>query len=324
MPKKIDLTNRYFGKLFVIREATKEEKNRKNGAWWLCKCDCGNQVIKDGQGLRKGYTTSCGCDLLDKLKARPPQKTIDETGNRYGKLTVLERDYKYEETHTNGSTAWICKCDCGNKITVLRSSFINNKTTSCGCFRKQISSIHLSNLSSNNFVDETGNRYGKLLVLKKIENTSNRVGVKWLCKCDCGNYKESFGSDLRNGIVTSCGCLTISKGEFIIKNILENNGIDYISEYIIEIKNKKFRFDFAIVEKSQVLYFIEFDGKQHFEPVDFFGGEIQFNKTKMNDKLKNNWCIDNNIPLIRIPYTVCNHLTLSDISLETSKYVISH
>ena len=61
MPKKIDLTHKIFQDLFVIREATKKEKNFKPGAWWVCRCSCGNIVIKDGQGLRKGYTTSCGC-----------------------------------------------------------------------------------------------------------------------------------------------------------------------------------------------------------------------------------------------------------------------
>ena len=74
----------------------------------------------------------------------------------------------------------------------------------------------LSQISKENFIDETGNRYGKLVVLKKIENLSTRNGTKWLCQCDCGNYKEVMGIDLRKGIVTSCGCLGKSKGEYYI------------------------------------------------------------------------------------------------------------
>ena len=45
MPKKIDLTNKKFGKLIVIREATKEEKSNKPGAYWVCNCDCGTKNI---------------------------------------------------------------------------------------------------------------------------------------------------------------------------------------------------------------------------------------------------------------------------------------
>ena len=98
MPKKIDLTNKKFGKLTVIREATKEEKFNKPGAYWICNCDCGTKnIVKNGQGLRKGETTSCGCDLHEKLIKRPRKNFIDETGNKYGRLTVLYRDYKEEE-----------------------------------------------------------------------------------------------------------------------------------------------------------------------------------------------------------------------------------
>ena len=55
--KKIDLTGQPFGRLVVIREA-----GRKNGSVaWLCRCDCGNEIVVSGDSLRREHTQSCGC-----------------------------------------------------------------------------------------------------------------------------------------------------------------------------------------------------------------------------------------------------------------------
>lgn len=323
MPKKIDLTNKRFQNLVVLREATKEEKNFKPGAWWICKCDCGKVVIKDGQGLRKGYTTSCGCKTPEKLKNRPPKIFIDETGNKYGRLLVLSRDYEEESKHQKrSSTYWKCKCDCGNITTVSRDSLRAGRTISCGCFRKEKSAITLSNISKNSYIDETGNRYGKLLVLKKIQNNTTRNGARWLCQCDCGNLKEVMGVDLRNHIVSSCGCLGKSKGEYCIEQLLIQNNIPYCKEYTQLIQNKKLRFDFAIIFNNKIKYLIEFDGEQHFKQIKYFGGQNSFNQLQRNDMAKNQWCKENNIPLIRIPYTHLKDLSIEDLLLETSQFII--
>ena len=84
--------------------------------------------------------------------------------------------------------------------------------------------------------DLTGQRFGKLTV---IERASKPEGVKgtaiyWLCKCDCGNEKIIRGSNLRNGMTQSCGCL-------IIKNGRERNRDNKTGEkgvYFLRAKNK--------------------------------------------------------------------------------------
>lgn len=59
-------------------------------------------------------------------------------------------------------------------------------------------------------VDETGNRYGRLVVLRRAENS--RTGIaKWLCRCDCGKEKAILGTSLRNGATSSCGCLRVER-----------------------------------------------------------------------------------------------------------------
>lgn len=53
---------------------------------------------------------------------------------------------------------------------------------------------------------------------------------------------------------------------------------------------------------------IEYDGEQHFNINEYFGGEKEFNNIKQNDEIKNKYCIENNINLIRIPYYDFNNI----------------
>jgi hypothetical protein len=322
MPKKIDLTNKKFGEWTVIREATKEEKNNRPGAYWLCQCSCGNKRIMNGQVLREGESNSCGCQTSKLLSEKSKEKAEDLTGKIFGQLTVLSRDYETEAIHPNrGSTYWRCKCSCGNEISVLRSSLLNQATKSCGCLRKKIASKNMSLMSSNNYIDETGKRYGKLTVIQKVDR-ENMGRAYWLCQCDCGKQTIVSGASLRNGNTLSCGCLGTSKGEFLIEKILNDNNILFIKEYPIYIQNKRLRYDFAVLDNNNIKYIIEFDGEQHYIAREYFGGEPQLKITQEHDKIKNQWCKDNNIPLIRIPYTHYNNLCIEDLKLETSKFLI--
>lgn len=97
----------------------------------------------------------------------------------------------------------------------------------------------------------------------------------------------------------------------------ESKGERHIAEYLSEMKihfvrQHKFDdcrhinrlpFDFAILNSDTSLKcLIEYDGEQHFHAVDIFGGEKTFDAQKLKDAIKTQYCADNNIPLIRIPY----------------------
>lgn len=114
---------------------------------------------------------------------------IDLTGQRFGKLTVLNR------VGDKGSV-WHCKCDCGRETTVLGGNLREGKSTSCG---------HCPNT-----VDLCGKRFGRLVVLERHPQP-NRKPTKYLCKCDCGKYKMIVGSSLQYGSTRSCGCLSRDK-----------------------------------------------------------------------------------------------------------------
>lgn len=63
---------------------------------------------------------------------------IDLTGQRFGKLTVVER----AENTKEGKAKWLCRCECGKTTTVTRSNLRSGQTTSCGCFLKETIEKH--------------------------------------------------------------------------------------------------------------------------------------------------------------------------------------
>ena len=223
-------------------------KNTKNDkALWACQCKCGNIISVIGTDLSSGHTTSCGC------KNKESKNTKTEIGNRYGRLIVIERDGSTADRHA----LWRCKCDCGNEVTVSGKLLRSSQVVSCGCYQKENAATRIKEISQNNFIDETNNRYGKLTVIKKLDIKGFHPGTLWECKCDCGNTKITYGTYLRQGSVTSCGCLNQSKGEFKIAELLNENNIHFKKEYTVIINNIKYRYDFAILSSdNNILYFI--------------------------------------------------------------------
>lgn len=61
-------------------------------------------------------------------------------------------------------------------------------------------------------------------------------------------------------------------------------------------------FDFAVITSGSI-HLIEYDGVQHFDEKDFFGGSSGFQILRDHDNAKNKYCAENNIPLLRIPYS---------------------
>lgn len=119
-------------------------------------------------------------------------KLVDLTGQRFGKLLVIERDSDYISPKGKRAVKWICLCDCGNMTSVSRNS-IRGGQASCGCDRYE-------KMAEKRLIDLTGVRIGRLTVEKYMGNQ------KWLCQCDCGEKTIVNGSNLRGGHTQSCGC----------------------------------------------------------------------------------------------------------------------
>lgn len=146
-----NLIGQRFGKLTVIELIPKEmrpTKTAKRGNHWLCKCECGNTVIHYTSHLTSGDIQSCGCLLKEKLS----QKSKDETGNKYGKLTVINRAKIDRKDHI----FWNCQCECGTIVQVNGAYLRSGHTKSCGCVNSWGEADIAKYLSDNNikFVKE--------------------------------------------------------------------------------------------------------------------------------------------------------------------------
>lgn len=253
-------------------------------------------ITKTGRGASADYQLQY--DESQKEEKTSRQKIHTELiGARFGHLTVI----KDSGERKHRSVVWECQCDCGRKHKVSRNHLKANSIKSCGdpeCpYHKR-------------YDDLTNKQFG---LLKALYPTTMKDGshMYWMCQCDCGKQKEVASNHLKNNNIRSCGCIKKSIGEMNIENILQQENIEYQTQYSFnDLKNVSLlRFDFAIFSKEHKLdRLIEFDGIQHYEEQNFFSHSLTENKN--NDKIKNEYCKNNNIPLVRIPYWERDNITL--------------
>ena len=87
-------------------------------------------------------------------------KVIDMTGQKYGKLYIIER----AENDKHGKAQWLCQCDCGSEPKIINGSAIRKGlVVSCGCNKKE----KLNQYNLNHTIDETGKVYGYLTVVDR-------------------------------------------------------------------------------------------------------------------------------------------------------------
>ena len=246
-------------------------------------------------------------------------KLIDLTDKDFGYWHVIER----AENDKGGKARWLCKCTaCGKTKVVSGSHLRSGRSTNCGCVR-------MGKMRQANIKNEQGKIYGYLYVEREATKDeiprTDRDGIYWNCTCTkCGRHNIIiFGDYLRNGDTKSCGCIN-SINESKICQMLDNANICYKQQYKFQDLTPTGRpcdmlmFDIAIYNKDVLVYLIEYDGIQHFEKGHF---QDTYEVTHQNDLLKNKYCFDHHIPLIRIPYDI--EYTLSDLRLETTRFLLT-
>lgn len=207
-----------FGNLTYIKRINDYivEHSGKRYIQYECICDCGNtiNVIKDN--LIKGKTTQCAeckSKYLKLMSFKRGEETDPLPNTKFGHLVYLEKIYH----NINGKNVqfYKCMCDCGNIVEVSKSSILNGKTSSCGCFssRKKLRQLRIEKGSLTD--PEIGETFGKLTVLKiNKPNIGEEKTVE--CLCNCGNIITIRKSSLLNRSYTSCGhCKRIYPNWFI-------------------------------------------------------------------------------------------------------------
>ena len=295
MPATINEIGNKYNHLIV----TRRDRVKNCRSFSICKCEiCGKEYSFSGTALRQN-PNHFDCPTCEKV------------GQQYGRLKVIEYAYTSEDRHKY----WMCECECGNREIIKATDLNTSKRVECLICQKK--------KHKTQYIDETGKRYGKLTVLE-LDTEKSSKNAFWKCKCDCGTLLTVEGTKLRSGHTQSCGCI-ISTGEFKISQILSNANISFKKQVTFEncLDKKQLRFDFGVYnDNNELQYLIEFDGIQHFGFTEGWNDEQNYKDTKRKDSIKNNYCFINQIPLIRIPYYHQNSLSLNDLLLKTSKYIV--
>jgi hypothetical protein len=284
---KIIHGNRYdYSKVIYINVRTKVEIIcPKHGSWFQTPSDhfCGNGCMK------------CRNENLKELKydlSTLIRKSISKFGDKYNYSLIKE--YK-------GITEPILLI-CNKhkyKFTTTFSLHISSKGGGC---RKCHYETNKSKLSSNTseFIEKAKKIHGCKFDYTKVKYINNYTKV--IIRC---NVHGDFEQTPIGHVINKQGCpgCKESKGEKAIRVYLENNNIKFIPQYSYDncrYINKLF-FDFYIPELNML---IEFDGKQHFEPIEWLydQAESYFQLQIQKDQIKDRYCLDNNIKLVRISY----------------------
>lgn len=213
------------------------------------------------------YTTSEFIDALSKVT-----NTIEVVGEYIDSKTKIE-----------------CKCliDGHEWATVPRTLLKGHGCPVCAGNKKK---THLEYVSDVNRINENIEVVGEYISSDDLILHKCKIdGTEWFAR--------------PNNILSGRGCpkCKSSIGEKIIAEYLRENDIVFNPQHIFnDCKNiKVLPFDFYLPNYNTC---IEYDGIQHFEPREFFGGEDEFINTVNRDIIKNNYCKQNNIRIIRIRY----------------------
>ncbi len=136
----------------------------------------------------------------------------------------------------------------------------------------------------------------------KTDNLKNKNGSKRVIVCHnkCGfKYSVSLWNFLHG---QGCPRCKKSHGERKVRKYLELHGIKFLEQKNVKINNTILRLDFYIKNSLGKEFAIEYNGIQHYKPVEYFNGEEGFRNQQIRDNLKREYCLKNNIELIIIPY----------------------
>lgn len=227
-----------------------------------------------------------------------------------GKFIVTETLEDYVYTSVHGKIKVKC-LKCGHEY----DKRINDLLHGYGC-------NHCANLTRRNneelkeLVNEITNREYTLV---SSHSRTRDIATFRHNSDNCKNKDRIFTMKIHNFITLGQRCpfcnsnslgLRESKGIKKIKKLLNEHSIPYDSETKFKGCKKPttghhLPFDIYLEELNTV---IEYDGIQHFKSIEYFGGDKRFNETRLNDSIKDDFCKENKINIIRIPYNKTNDI----------------
>lgn len=198
--------------------------------------------------------------------------------------------------YVNSSTNIEVKCVIHNEVIESSPSHILRGRNLC----KKCNAEYLSKSQRKDeklFKEELKSKHGgKIVTSSPYVNTHKKIDLE--CKVCNTSFRTSPNAVLR---LSGCPTCAESKGESFIRSILLrlNEPFEMQKGFIGCKYKRQLYYDFYLPDREVL---IEYDGKQHYEPIEFFGGYDTFQDQLSRDKVKNDYAKDNGYTLIRIPY----------------------
>lgn len=243
-------------------------------------------------GTRCPYCSGC----VKKTNAQFKQEVYDLVGN----------EYTFLDTYVNAKTKLKVRHNrCGHVYKVLPSNFLSgHRCLYCFGTHKR---------TNTQFKQEVYSLVGdEYTFLDAYINTDTKINVK---HNKCGNVYGVRPTDFFSHHAR-CPYCNSSKGELIISKILDILTIDYESQKTFDDLRdiNLLSYDFYIPSQSIL---IEYQGQQHYEPVECFGGSDRFATQQKHDQMKSDYAKSHGYNLIAVPYT-------EDTFSKIKKYLLQH
>ena len=240
---------------------------------------CGNVFSPIASSLYMGH----GCTKCGKFKRRTHENFISDMNTINPNIEVLS---KFTRVHDRIE---IRRKKCGHEWNAEAGALLSGK----GCAR----CAGTKKKTHEQFVLQMAERHPDIEVLGKYKNNREKV------RCRCSKCNGIFMGIPHAMIDSWHGCphCVSSNGEKAIHIWLTRHDIPhFVEQTFSDCRHKNpLPFDFYLPDHSTI---IEYDGRQHFEASDYFGGEAAFETLQLHDEIKTNYCKKNNLNLIRIPY----------------------
>lgn len=267
-----------------------EYYHRNNNALMKCK-ECGLEFWQTPANHLKGE----GCPVCRRKHALERKRAV--YANRFVKRAKEIHGDKYDYTnfkYTKAKEKSLIHCNvCGSDFWATPDGHIGHKRQGCPvCKANKLREMF--SFDTEMFIKLAREVHGDKYDYSEVDYKNMKSEVKIGCP------KHGWFYQIPEVHLRSLGCpfCSVSTGETRILNFLNEHNIDFKSEYYVWYDDNSFgRIDFMLNNGA-----IEFDGKQHFESIEFFGGMDVLKYNMDRDRKKDDYCADHGIPLLRIRY----------------------
>ena len=246
--------------------------------------------------LSDSYKNGCSFCLNKRRKPQKLENIQKEIKNRFD-IQILTNDENLIESHKYN---FLCN-KCGFIWNADLKNILNQKNACTKCSKGH---YHYNLTEIKEMLLK--NHHNKIEI---YDDSYISISKPSKFKCNICDYEWSVKTqNVVNGF-NGCPSCKRSQGERFIKTFLNENKIDHTEQFTFNNCRNKRKLPFDFYVKDNIC--IEFDGSQHFYPFDdseYYKNE--FVKLQLNDKIKNEYCLNNNIKLIRIPYTEIKNINV--------------